>query len=95
MLPLLFSSFTRARPNEFHSAGRREAGKQEHKYSFKFELKVAIVRSPGLFFGPPDAAQIPPGKIKFDARNFQKSVEKFKMLQKLSNFFRISRKKTP
>ncbi len=67
MLPLLFSGFARARPNEFYSAGRREAGKQEHKDSFKFDLKMAIVRSPGLFFWPPGAAQIPPGKIKFDA----------------------------
>jgi hypothetical protein len=31
--------------------GRRENGKQEHKDSFKFELKMAIVRSPGLFLG--------------------------------------------
>ncbi len=50
MLPLLFGIFFQSSPNDFHSAGRREDGKQEHKDSFKFELKVAIVRSSGLFF---------------------------------------------
>jgi hypothetical protein len=56
---------------------------------------VAIVRSPGLFFWPPGAAQIPPGKIKFDARNFQKSVEKFKCCKNYQISSEFWEKKTP
>jgi hypothetical protein len=48
--------------------------------------EVAVDRSPGLFFGPPRRCSDPTGKIKFDALNFQKSVEKFKMLQKIITF---------
>jgi hypothetical protein len=74
----------------------RELGPSKKLPLLKFELKLAIVRSPGLsFLSLQGAAQIPLGKIKFDARNFQKSVEKFQMLQnyQISSEFRA--KKTP
>jgi hypothetical protein len=85
-----FRVFARARQmNSTQPAEEKLASKD----SFKFDLKVAIVRSPGLFFGLQTLLRSHPGKIKFDARNFQKSVEKFRTLQKLSNFFQISEKK--
>ncbi len=57
--------------------------------------KWLLFALPVSFFGLQTLLRSHPGKIKFDARNFQKSVENSKMLQKLSNFFRISRKKLP
>jgi hypothetical protein len=86
-LQLLFSGFARARQMNSTQPAEEKIGSRNTSTHSNSSSKWLLFALPVSFFWPPDAAQIPPGKIKFDARNFQKSVEKFKMLQKLSNFF--------
>jgi hypothetical protein len=87
VMPELAKRFPLSRPKRSWEAGTQGLIQIRPKSGY-----CSLSRS---LFWPPDAAQIPPGKIKFDARNFQKSVGKFKVLKKISNFFRISGKKLP
>ncbi len=61
--------------------GRKEDGKQEHKESFKFELKVAIVRPLGHFLGLRDAAQIQRGKLNLTLETFRNQLKNCKCCQ--------------
>ncbi len=63
-----------------------------HSNSSSKRLLFAL---PASFFEPPRRCSDPTGKIKFDARNFQKSVEKFPNAAKIITFLPNFGKKTP